>query len=77
MYVFGLQHGFCEKRSWEIQLTELVEDLGKQLNEGHQFHLVLLDFRKDSDKVNQEEMVYTSHELSTKSFSCKLLSECI
>ena len=24
-----------------------------------------------------KEMVYTSHELSTKSFSCNLLSECI
>ena len=26
---------------------------------------------------HNKEMVYTSHELSNKSFSCKLLSECI
>ena len=33
-----------------------------------------------SIKLNKyycKEMVYTSHELSTKSFSCKILSECI
>ena len=32
---------------------------------------------KCMESPKTKEMVYTSHELSTKSFSCKLLSKCI
>ena len=51
-FEFGLQHGFCETRSCETQLNELVKDLRKQLTEYHQLDLVFLDFGKAIDKVN-------------------------
>ena len=50
--LYELQHGFREKRSYEMQLIQLVDDLGRQLTQGHQVDLVLLDFSKAFDKVN-------------------------
>ena len=50
--LYGLQHGFLEKRSCETQLIELVEELSRKLSNGHQVDLVLLDFSKAFDKVN-------------------------
>ncbi|MES9994057.1 MAG: reverse transcriptase family protein, partial [Candidatus Thiodiazotropha sp.] len=56
--LYGLQHGFREKRSCETQLIELVEELGKQLTQGHQIDLVLLDFSKAFDKVNHLKLLF-------------------
>ena len=53
-----LQHGFSEKCSCETQLTQLVEDLGRQLTLGKQIDLVLLDFSKAFDKVNHLKLLY-------------------
>ena len=50
--LYELQHGFREKRSFETQLIQLVEDLSRQLTLGNQTDLVLLDFSKAFDKVN-------------------------
>ena len=50
--LYGLQHGFREKRSCETQLIEVVEELSRKLSNGHQVDLVLLDFSKAFDKVN-------------------------
>ena len=50
--LYGLQHGFREKRSCETELIEPVEELGRKLSHGHQVDLVLLDFSKAFDKVN-------------------------
>ena len=56
--LYDLQHGFRQKRSCEMQLLQLVEDLGKQLIKGNQIDLVLLDFSKAFDKVNHLKMLF-------------------
>ena len=56
--LYELQHGFREKRSCEMQLVQLVEDLGMQLIEGQQVELVLLDFSKAFDKVNHLKLLF-------------------
>ena len=56
--LYELQHGFREKRSFETQLIKLTEDHGKQLKDGHQVALVLLDFSKAFDKVNHLKLLF-------------------
>ena len=63
---YELQHGFREKRSCETQLIQLVDDLGRQLTQGHQVDLVLLDFSKAFDKVNYLKLLHVC-KLSTHS----------
>ena len=55
--LYELQHGFCEKRSCETQLIQLVDDLGR-LSLGKQTDLILLDFSKDFDKVNHLKLLH-------------------
>ena len=50
--LYGLQHGFLEKRSCKTHLIELVWELCRKLSNGHKVDLVLLDFSKAFDKVN-------------------------
>ena len=54
---YYLQHGFRGKRSCETQLMQLVEDLIRQLTLGKQSDLVLLDFSKASNKVNNLKLL--------------------
>ena len=56
--LYGLQHGFREKHPCETQLIELVEELSRKLSNGHQVHLVLLDFSKAFDKVNHLKLLF-------------------
>ena len=56
--LYDLQHGFRQKRSCETQLIQLVEDLGRQLVQGNQVDLVLLDFSKAFDKVNDLKLLF-------------------
>ena len=56
--LYDLQHGFRQKRSCEKQLIQLVEDLGRQLVQGKQIDLVLLDFSKAFDKVNHLKLLF-------------------
>ena len=56
--LYELQHGFREKRSCETQLIQLVEDLGRQLSLGKQPDLILLDFSKAFDNVNNLKLLY-------------------
>ena len=56
--LYKLQHGFREKRFCEMQLVQLIEDLGMQLIEGQQVELVLLDFSKAFDKVNHLKLLF-------------------
>ena len=65
-----LQHGFREKRSCETQLLQLIEDLGRQLIEGQQVDLVLLDFSKAFDKANHLKLLF---KLSTHGVKGKTL----
>ena len=55
---YDLQHGFCDRRSCETQLLELIEDLARNMTEGKQIHLILLDFSKALDKVNHLKLLY-------------------
>ena len=50
--------GYREKRSCETQLVQLIEYLGRQLTEGQQVDLVLLDFSKAFDKVNHLKLLF-------------------
>lgn len=56
--LYDLQHGFREKRSCETQLIQLVEDIGRQLTQGNQTDLVLLDFSKAFDKVSHLKLLF-------------------
>ena len=56
--LYELQHGFREKRSSETQLIQLVEDLSRQLIQGKQIELVLLDFSKAFDQVNHFKLLF-------------------
>ena len=49
---------FRERRSCETQLIELVKDFTRSLIEGKQTDLILLDFSKAFDKVNQLKLLY-------------------
>ena len=50
--LYDLQHGFRERRSCETQLIQLVDELARNLANGHQTDLILLDFSKAFDKVS-------------------------
>ena len=56
--LYGLQHGFRQKRSCVTQLLQLVEDRGRQLVQGNQIDLVLLDVSKAFDKVNHINLLF-------------------
>ena len=56
--LFELQHGFREKRSCETQLIQPVEDLSRQLIQGKQIDIVLLEFSKAFDKVSHLKLLF-------------------
>ena len=56
--LYDLQHGFLDRRSCETQLLQLIEDLARNMTEGKQTDLILLDFSKAFDKVNHLKLLY-------------------
>ena len=56
--LYDLQHGFRERRSCETQLLQLIDDLARNMTEGKQTDLILLDFSKAFDKVNHLKLLY-------------------
>ena len=52
------QHGFRRNRSCETQLIELLSDISKQQDEGHEVDACVLDFAKAFDKVNHCKLVH-------------------
>ena len=56
--LYGLQHGFREKRSCETQLLELLEELCRKVSNCHRVDLVLLDFSKAFDKFNHLKLLF-------------------
>ena len=46
------QHGFRAKRSCESQLIELMDELSKNIDDGIQTDVIVLDFAKAFDRVN-------------------------
>lgn len=55
--LYDFQHGFRTKRSTETQLLTFVQDLYRNLRNGHQTDVVLLDFAKAFDKVSHNKLI--------------------
>ena len=49
--LYRLQHGFRKGRASETQLIEFVDDISKNLQEGQQTDILILDFAKAFDKI--------------------------
>ena len=60
--LYDLQHGFREKRSCEMQLIMLVDELAKNMQMGKQTDHILLDFSKAFDKVAHEKLILKLHQ---------------
>ena len=56
--LYDLHHGFRERRSCETQLLQLIDDFARNMTEGKQTDLILLDFSKAFGKVNHLELLY-------------------
>ena len=56
--LYGLQHGFREKRSCETQLIMLIEDFAMSTSVGKQTDIILLDFSNAFDKVNHSKLLW-------------------
>jgi retron-type reverse transcriptase len=56
--LYPLQHGFRKGHSCETQLIEFVEDISKNLQEGQQTDILILDFAKAFDKVNHSLLIH-------------------
>ena len=51
------QHGFRKGHSCETQLLELTNDITRNLDEGVQTDIIVLDFAKAFDKVNHSLLI--------------------
>ena len=56
--LYDLQNGFRDRRSCATQLLQLIDDLIRNMTEGKQIDLILLDFSKAFDKVNHLKLLY-------------------
>ena len=56
--LYPLQHGFRSKRSCETQLLECIDDLTKNMANGKQTDLLILDFSKAFDKVGHNLLLH-------------------
>ena len=56
--LYQLQHGFRRNRSCETQLIEFIDDLTKNLQEGLQTDVLIMDFAKAFDKVNHSHKIH-------------------
>ena len=56
--LYPLQHGFRKSRSCESQLIEFVDDISKNLEEGKQSDILIMDFSKAFDKVSHSLLIH-------------------
>ena len=56
--LYPLQHGFRKSRSCETQLIEFVDDISKNLQEGRQTDILIMDVAKAFDKVNHNLLIH-------------------
>ena len=56
--MYYLQNGFREKRSFETQLIQLIEELACNTSQGRQTCLILFDFSKVFDWVNHFKLLH-------------------
>jgi hypothetical protein len=52
------QHGFRVKRSCESQLLITIDDITRNMEEGDQTDIILLDFAKAFDKVPHDRLLH-------------------
>ena len=52
------QHGFRVKRSCESQLLITIDDIARNMEEGDQTDIILLDFAKAFDKVPHDRLLH-------------------
>lgn len=52
------QHGFRAKRSCESQLLITIDDIARNMEEGDQTDIILLDFAKAFDKVPHDRLLH-------------------
>ena len=55
--LYPLQHGFLDKRSCETQLLEFKTDIIKNLEDGSQTDVLIIEFSKAFDKVSHEHLI--------------------
>ena len=55
--LYHFQHGFRNKRSCETQLLEFIDDVAKNMDNGVQTDLCILDFAKAFDKVGHKRLL--------------------
>ena len=55
--LFANQHGFRKNYSCESQLILTVEDLAQNLDHGEEMDMIILDFRKASNKVPYQRLI--------------------
>ena len=56
-FYFASQHGFRKDHSFETQLLLMVEDLARNIDNGDQMDMLILDFSKAVDKVPHERLM--------------------
>ena len=56
--IYPLQHGFRDKRSYESQLIEFVNDIAFNMQKDHINDVVVMDFAKAFDKVAHNRLLY-------------------
>jgi retron-type reverse transcriptase len=56
--LYLLQHGFRKGHSCETQLIEFVDYISKNLQDGQQTDILILDFAKAFDKVNHSLLIH-------------------
>jgi hypothetical protein len=58
--LYPLQHGFRKGHSCEAQLIEFVDDISKNLQEGQQTDILILDFAKVFDSITTDCFLFAS-----------------
>jgi hypothetical protein len=56
--LYPLHHGFRKGRYRETQLIEFVDDISKNLQEGRQTDILIMDFAKAFDRVNHSLLLH-------------------
>ena len=71
MIINSCQHGFTPEKSCTTQLIQVIDSIGKLLDQGEQIDVVYLDMSKAFDKVNHSTMI---NKLKSYGFNGSLLS---
>lgn len=59
--LYPLQHGFRRKRSCETQLLDFIDDITRNMEDGKQTDVLVMDFSKAFDKVSHSLLVHKLH----------------